>query len=237
MPEPSLLELKTTDDLLALRWQDFSHRYITQAEFMHVLTLAGAYWQHNGDATRPHVELTTGLCSDSLVDVLRALRFAPVCQLFAEQSARRIRASWAGAIDWVVGSSHAAATFSYAVASFLGTQHDFTEKGSGGAQVWNRFAIGQGQTVLQVEDLITTGKTFHDVRAAMRLGNPDPVSFAPIVFTLVRRTNISMIEDSEIVSLFSIPITTYEPTACPLCAVGSPRLRPKQNWVVLTGRP
>ena len=66
--------------------------------------------------------------------------------------------------DWVIGSDHAAATLSFEVARQFGVKHDFTQKGSGKSQVWNRFDIHPDETVLQVEELVTTSLTLDEVR-------------------------------------------------------------------------
>src|SRR5688572_25851722 len=118
MKKEQVLAIKTIDELRQLTWQDLEDRAITEAEFRHIFSLSDAFWLHNGDPQMPHAELTTGLCSNGFIDTLRALRFTNICQLMAHQSVRKIRSAYDGPIDWVVGSDHAAATFSFAVASF-----------------------------------------------------------------------------------------------------------------------
>ncbi len=229
----AILSLKTPQALQQLDWRDFQDRDLTEEEFFHMLTVCDALWRHSGDLRDPHAEITTGRCSTSLVDTLRVLRFTNLCQLLAAQTARHIRALYDGSIDWVVGSSHAAATFSYAVATFLNAQHDFTEKGPNGTQIWNRFVIRPDEVVFQVEELVTSGQSFRAVRKGIEDGNPHPVTFAPLAFSLINRTEIKEIDGTPLHWTYVIPIEVFEPDECPLCRAGSKRMRPKQNWHVL----
>jgi orotate phosphoribosyltransferase len=154
----------------------------------------------------------------------------------ASQLVRKLRKQYDGPVDWVIGSDHAGATLSFAVAAQLMAQHDFTEKGEGKTQVWKRLSIQSGEIVLQVEELITTTGTLQAVREGIRAGNPHPVSFAPLSLVLVHRSNIYEFEGTPIVYVEHYDINSWAPEECPLCAGGSERLRPKQNWAKLTGK-
>lgn len=231
---PDLLSLKSTADLQTLRWQDYADHNLTDQEFRHILKLCDAFWLHSGNPKDPHAELTSGHCSNGFIDTLRALRFTPICQLLAHQSYKKITSLYKTKFDWVVGSDHAGATFSYALATFFNAQHDFTEKGPDKTQIWKRFTIGAKEVVLQAEELVATSGTLLAVREGLRQGNPEPVTFAPFVFTLVHRSETTEIEKSKLEYLFHFDIWKSEQKDCPLCAAGSKRLRPKKNWAELT---
>ncbi|MBI4256478.1 hypothetical protein HY626_00280 [Candidatus Uhrbacteria bacterium] len=223
-------------DLAALRrLRRTQSSRLTPEEIRHIFETCSALWLHSGDMTRPHAELTSGRCSNGFVDVLRVLRYANLCELLGRQLAVKIDDAYRGRVDWVVGSDHAAATLSFAVASFNGAQHDFTEKGSDKIQLWKRFEIGRDEVVLQVEELVTTTGTLQAVRDGLRRAHDHEVQFAPVVACLVHRAPTHEFEGSPIVSLIHFDIQTWAPEECPLCAAGSPRVRPKHNWVELTG--
>lgn len=225
-------------DLAALRnlnLEDFG-RDITPAELRHIFETCDALWLYSGNPHAPHAELTSGKCSNGFVDVLRVLKYSNLCEIMAGQLVRRLRAYYDGKVDWVIGSDHAGATLSYAVAAQLSAQHDFTEKGEGKSQVWKRFVIEPNEVVLQVEELITTTGTLQLVREGIRAGNPNPVTFAPLSLVLVHRSDVYEFEGAPIVSAAHYDIQTWEPWSCPLCRRGSERLRPKQNWAKLTSR-
>lgn len=233
MSQQSILDMDLAA-LRRLRWMQSSR--LTSEEIRHIFETCSALWLHSGDMTRPHAELTSGRCSDGFVDVLRVLRYANLCELLGRQLAAKIDDVYRGHIDWVVGSDHAAATLSFAVASHYGAQHDFTEKGPDKTQLWKRFEIGRDEVVLQVEELVTTTGTLQAVRDGLRRAHPEhEVQFAPVVACLVHRSPTYEFEGSPIVSLIHFDIQTWAPEECPLCAAGSPRVRPKHNWAELAG--
>ncbi len=232
-----------------LRRQHFSED-ITDVEFDHVLKLAGALWLHDNDPAMPHAELTSGRCSDGFVDVLRVLKYTSLCEVFASELykllVRQNLPLQERRPDWVVGSDHAGATISFEVARHLKAKHDFTEKleikdpETGEVvekkQLWERHTIEPDEVVLQVEELITTLGTLRAVREGIREGNPNPVTFVPVVLTLVHRSDVYEFEGAPILYLRHYDIKSWEPEECPLCAAGSKRIRPKQNWAELTGK-
>lgn len=238
MSSPSPILGMNLSALRKLRWKDIWNErgFLTSEEIRYIFETCDALWLHDGDVTKPHAELTSGKCSNGFVDVLRVLRYTNLCQIMADQLVHRLHEQRGGIVDWVVGSDHAGATLSYAVASFLNAQHDFTEKGPDKTQVWKRFEIKPGENVLQVEELVTTTGTLQAVRQGLRAGNPHPVTFAPLTLCLVHRAPVYEFEHTPIVSLVHCDIQTWTREECPLCAAGSPRVRPKQNWAKLTGR-
>jgi len=207
--------------------------------------LCSALWLHSGDPKAPHAGLTSGKCSNGFVDVLRALRYTNVCDILAYHMTHAIEAKideltqadeeTYDHTDWVVGSDHAGADFSHDVARWLGAQHDFTEKGPNKSQLWSRFQVEKGEVVLQVEELMTTSGTLMAVREGIRKGNPTPVAFAPVVGTLVHRSDVYEIEGAPVIYLAHYDIESWWPSECPLCAQGSERIsEPKKNWAKLT---
>lgn len=245
-PVPSLLSLR---DYWALRHYPFGRlveRNVSDDELRHLFRLANATWKHAGGQRAPHVEYTSGLCADGYIDVTRVIRFPAISMLLAGALVRKARlqlgVDLANVVDWVVGSDHAAATFSQNVALRLGAQHDFAVKGPDKTQLWNRSVIEPDARALNVEDLISTLGTVLAVRAGVRNGNPHPVQFAPFILTIVARASIERIEDARVVSLIEYDdllehkTKLWQPSECPYCAAGSERLRPKQNWAKLTGR-
>lgn len=213
----------------------FGHFAITPEEFAHLGKIARAFWLHSGDPVAPHAELTSGKCSNGFIDTLRLLRFTNICEILATALVRQIEKhpAFRTQFDWVIGSDHAGAAFSHSVAQHWGVQHDFTEKGEGKAQLWKRFTIEPEETVLQVEELMTTAGTLAAVREGIRRGNAHPVKFAPMSAVLVHRSDVYDYE-GPIVYFAHYDIQVWEPADCPLCQAGSKRVRPKTNWDELT---
>lgn len=237
----NILAISDMAELRQLRNADIGARSLTNAEIRHILELCGALWLHSGNPENPHAELTSGKCSNGFVDVLRMLRFTNLCRIFGFQmflkiaeKAREFGLDSENIASWVVGSDHAGAAFSQSVATWMDAMHDFTVKGPDKTQLWERFTIEPGETVLQVEELMTTAGTLQAVRAGIRKGNPHPVTFVPFAAVLVHRSEVTEIEGAPVVHLVHYNIRTWEPEECPLCKAGSKRVRPKTHWDELT---
>lgn len=231
------LNCRTSEELRQIRLCDlrmmFSEEQIPEPVVTHIFQVCEALWLHNGDDDAPHAELTSGKCSNGFVDVLRVLKFSNLCHILAWELVKKIQRCGLGKIDWAIGSDHAGAALSHSVAYWLNALNDFTEKGEHKTQRWKRFAIQPEERVLQVEELVTTAGTIEAVRRGIRDGNPHPVEFAPAIACLIHRSDIYEVEKHPIIFLAHYDIKVWEPENCPLCANGSKRVRPKQNWAAL----
>lgn len=201
-----------------------------------------AAWLYDGDPSKPHAELTSGLHSNGFFDCLRAFSRPGLCAFLADFLAQELKAQDLGRVDWVVGSAYAAITFSYEVAKSLGAVHGFVEKDpadpKGKRMVWQRMTIPEGSRVLQAEELITTAGTFLEVRRAIQEGNAEPVDFLPVVGALVHRPPKLPVDYGlfKVFALLEIEIQAFKPEECPWCKSGSKALRPKTHWKELTGK-
>lgn len=239
MPRPDILFMNS-QRLQELDRTDVG-RELRHEEITHIFREQGALWQHSGNPKDPHVQLTSGKCSNGFVDTARVLRHTNLCMIFADQLRKKLsekghKRNRFTTRDIVVGSDHAAATISFALASLLKMQHEFCEKrgeGPNESQLFRRLRLETQQMVLQVEDLVTTAKTLKLVREGIREGNPDThVVFFPFVATVVNRSTQTTFEGDPIVSLVHYDMQEWEPGDCPLCKAGSEAIRPKgaENW-------
>lgn len=204
--------------------------------------LADAYWGYEGEplSTKPHAELTSGLCSNGYFDCPRLLSYPNVAEILGRTLALTLKASGVPRVDWVVSSAYSAITFGHEVAKALGARFANVEKDPADPtqrrMLWRRITIPEGSRVLQVEELITTMGTTQEVRRAVLEGNDNRIEFLPIVGTLVLRpSNLeAMKREHHIVALVEREIWTKKPEDCPLHAVGSRALKPKTHWAELT---
>lgn len=213
---------------------------MTEQEILEIYQKAGAVWffDYKGDPKAPHAELTSGLCSDGYVNSATVLADPPTVQILGFWMTQRLGKRNITKVDWVIGSAYSAITFSYEVARQLGARHCFVEKDPANPKkmIWNRLIIPGHADVLQCEELITTLGTALEVRRAVDEGNPEPVRWLPDVATAIYRPAKIHVGMTDVISLVAREVQTWKPEEYPLCAAGSPRLRPKQNWAELTGR-
>ena len=201
----------------------------------------GALWRYKYgpggsiDPLRPHALLTSGNHSDGVCDVSGAMTHIDLLKDFAGALVGRLRIVYSGRVDWVVGSDHGSRALVTAIGLSLRARCDSSDKGPNNTQTWNRSVIGPNETVLHVEDLITTASTFQSVRAGIRAAHKYPIKFVPFAFVVVRRGNIESIDGSRVVSLLDLRFNEWALAECPLCAAGSQALRPKEsnNWALL----
>lgn len=229
-------------EMLRIDPRYYDGKQLSQEEILHWFNLCDAVWLHDGDLQKPHAALTSRLCSNGFFDCQRVLEYPNINEILARQLASKLKGSsgvWQ--IDWVIGSSYAAITFSYEVAKALGVNHGFVEKDPTDPDkkrmLWQRSQIPAGAKVIQTEELITTAGTIVEVRRAVEEGNSEPVNFLPIVGALVHRPPKlrTIYGDRKVIALIEKEIWAVKPEDCPLCRAGSPRYRPKTHWRELTG--
>ncbi|MCH8741448.1 hypothetical protein IH779_00945 [Patescibacteria group bacterium] len=231
--------------LLEIDPRNFDERQLSEKEILQWFDLCDAVWLHDGDSTKPHAELISGMCSDGYFDCSRVLCYPNITEILARQLVQKLRLESTfrmKEVDWVVGSAYAAITFSYEVAKALGAIHGFTEKEptdlKGKIMVWRRQTIPARSQILQIEELITTAHTMNEVGRAVKEGNSELVNFMPIVGALIHRPPVLPVDygDTEVVALIEKEVWTVNPKDCHLCQAGSPRYRPKTHWQELTGK-
>lgn len=218
-------------------------KILTEKEILDCFDACDAVWVYDvSNLKAPHAELTSGKCSNAFFDCMRVLRYPNLCEIFGFQLVRKLKEAGREKVDWVIGSPYAGITFSHEVAKGFDAIHAFPEKDPSDPEkkrmLWRRMQIPKNAIVLQAEELITTSGTFKEIRRAVEQGNFDTVNWLSIVGALVHRPpKLPVSYDGiEIVSLVETEVWAVEQKDCPLCAVGSPRYKPKANWAKLTGK-
>lgn len=237
-----IFEIANEEDLGQLDPAKFNPEDYTPEAQDHIFRICGALWLRSDNPKEPHVEISSGLCSDSYVNMRRVLRYTNLCMIFAKLMVFMLWKRFPGypskyRIHWVIGSDHTAATLSFCIALLLGAKHEFTEKGPNKTQIWRRGLIRQDEVVLQVEDLIATGDTVRAVRLGLRQGNRCPINFFPAVLTLTHRSENQLIDIIyPILSLRHYEMNTWPRDKCPLHDQGSVAIHePQFHWERLTG--
>lgn len=192
---------------------------------------AGGLWRHDGEASRPHALLTSGLHSDGYVNATKLIEQPGLLERVVRDWADLIRRQPAAPPDWVAGAALGAVTLAYEFARQLGCRAAFTEPHEG-ALLLKRFTWPANARVLVVEDVVTTGGSTRSTIAACEAAG---AVVAPEVFALVDRSDGSVLAPRRIVPATRVAVQTWKPEECPLCRQGSEALRPKANWGRLTG--
>ena len=226
---------------------------LTAEQMQALLEEADAFWLYSGKPRKdqPHALLTSGKHSDGYVNVGQVMKEKPIVRgIFAMGMLDALYKEWNGEFNWVVGADTSSTDLAKDVANLAGVGHITMLKIEGGGdkrQVWaaKNTLLQDGETILHIEELVTTSLSALQVRQGIRLANPGlRLHFVPFLPVVVERSDpenrVVLVEDSKILPLLQLCIRTYEPNPadCPYCAVGSPAIKPKanNNWLKLTGK-
>lgn len=178
--------------------------------------------ERRGALLEGHFRLSSGRHSDRFVQKFRILEDPAMVELVAQELAARVR-GYAPTI--VVSAAVGGIVLGYEVARQLGTKGIFVEKEHGVPTLRRGFAVRRDDRVLVVEDVITTGQSIREVIDVVRAAGATVVA----VGIIVRREPVEL--GVPTVALLDIPVESYEPAACPLCARGTPLEEPGSRFI------
>lgn len=122
-------------------------------------------------------------------------------------------------IETVVGPMTGGIILAHETAMSLGTRAIFTERVDGKMDFRRGFTLHEGERVLIVEDVVTTGGSIREVIDVVKKFGGVPVAVAMLVD---RSGGKATFDDVPNFALLHMDVETYEPENCPLCAEGVP---------------
>ena len=175
--------------------------------------------QHTGALLEGHFQLTSGLHSSRYLQCARVLQHPE----HAEWAGRTVAAHFGDdQVGAVVAPAIGGIIVAHEVARALGVRALFTERESGTMTLRRGFQIAEGEKILVVEDVVTTGgSTRETIEAVTRAGGT--VIGAG---SLVDRSGGAVDVGAPRVALLTLDVPTYEPSSCPLCKQGAPAVKP-----------
>jgi orotate phosphoribosyltransferase len=123
--------------------------------------------------------------------------------------------------DVVVGPALGGVIIAHEVARALGTRCFFAERKEGVMTLRRGFAVTPGMRVVVVEDVVTTGGSANEVVALLRELGAEVVAVGSIV-----QRSAGNPFDVRYEALLPLEVTSWTPEECPLCATGSPAVKP-----------
>ena len=181
-----------------------------------------AEFQRRGAVLEGHFLLSSGLHSPRYVQCARVLMDPPF--------ATKLGAALAAELRGVLGSRAAGAVtapalggilVAHEVARALGCRALFTERQDGAMVLRRGFALEAGEVVVVVEDAITTGGSTREVMEAVRRAGAEVVAVGCLID---RSAGVDL--DVPLRSLIRLEVPTWAADECPLCASGSPAVKP-----------
>ena len=182
---------------------------MTQEEVRALLVKTGAIMDG-------HFLLTSGLHSPHYVEKFNVLQHpeytAQLCAAMAEKFKD-------ANIETVVGPVTGGILLAHETGKSLGTRAIFTERVDGKMTFRRGFSLREGERVLIVEDIVTTGGSIKEVIDVVKAAGAVPVAVSMLVDRSGGKANFG---DVPATALLTMEVETYAPENCPLCAQGIP---------------
>ncbi len=176
-------------------------------------------FEKSGAILKGHFLLTSGLHSPVYWEKFQVLQYPN----YTEQLCRRIAAHFQNQqVQIVAGPTTGGIILAFEVARQLGVRGIFAEK-EGDRRAFRRgFTISPRERVLIADDILTTGKSIHEVMAAVAESGGKVIGIG----VLVDRSEQPVEFGVPLFSCLRAATQTYHPQDCPLCAAQIPLVKP-----------
>lgn len=178
-----------------------------------------ALFRTSGALLEGHFKLTSGLHSDRYLQSALVLQYPDLAQTLGATLAARTRHLQPTA---VLSPALGGIVIGQEVARALGVRALFAERQEGVLTLRRGFSLSHADRVLIVEDVLTTGGSTRETAAVAAAAGANVVGAAAIVD---RGRDPARLE-LPLQSLLQLDVPTYQPEACPLCAAGTPVVKP-----------
>ena len=166
-----------------------------------------------------HFILSSGLHSPVYLQCAIALQSTAVSAEFGAAIAEQFRAE---RIETVASPAIGGIVIGYEVARQLGVRFIWTERESGRMTLRRGFGVSNGERVLVVEDVITTGGSTRETIEALRDAGADVVAAASIIDRSGGQADVGVPR----VSLATLEVAAVDSSVCELCKQGEPATKP-----------
>jgi len=166
-----------------------------------------------------HFILSSGLHSSKYLQCALALQRPEDADRFGSQLAEKFKGIH---IDTVASPAIGGLVIGLAVARALNVRFIWTERENGSMTLRRGFSVRDGEKILVVEDVITTGGSTRECMSALTSGGATIVGAAAII----DRSNKTADVGVPMESLAVLDVKSYRPEECPLCAAGEAAYKP-----------
>lgn len=174
-----------------------------------------------------HFALTSGRHSNNYMQCALVLSYPDVAEMMGEAIVARIKEDSAGVpvkVDSVCAPAIGGIVLGHVVARALKARAIFAERegGTGPLKLRRGFAIKPGETILAVEDVITTGGSLKEIVQLIQAANAKIAGVAAVA----ERSAVPIHFGATKTVLLKIPLKDYAPEECPQCQQGIPVIKP-----------
>lgn len=158
-----------------------------------------------------HFRLSSGLHSPNYVQCALLLEHPRNARAIGQALGARIEGA-----EKIVAPALGGVVIGYTVAEALDLPFLFTERKDGAMQLRRGFKLRDGEKVVIVEDVVTTGKSTRETADVVAQHGGEVVGFASIL----NRSGKANPFDAPYEALLALALETYDEASCPLCAKG-----------------
>lgn len=176
--------------------------------------------RETGGMMEGHFRLTSGRHAGAFIQCSQLFQYPEPTERVARALAARFRTA---GIATVIGPAMGGVILSYEVARALGIRAVYTEKTGDGMALRRGFQLRQGERVLVVEDVITTGGSVHAVIETVAASGAVVAGVGVIVDRSAGKVDFGV----PTAALVSVEFPSYAPARCPLCEQKLPLVLPK----------
>lgn len=232
----------TKAELLSLNPNQVNQKLLLSPDMIfHIFRELGGFWAYNYDVAEHgrvglHAELKSGRCSDGFLNSKIVLKHPNIRTIMARQLVLRYNESGLIKPDWVAGIPDGATKLGEDVARIMGVKSAEMIKKNGKIKITT--VISPGETLLLVEDFCTKGTGFKEAVEDI-ISKQSGTIIVPIELVIIIRGGLKNIQVNGADGTFKIVATAehrindWDPAECPLCKMGSGRIKPKAiegNW-------
>ncbi|HUP47721.1 MAG TPA: orotate phosphoribosyltransferase [Thermoanaerobaculia bacterium] len=183
-----------------------------------------------GALLQGHYRLSSGLHSPTYVQCALLLQHPRNAKPIGESLAKLVRPMKP---QKIVSPALGGMIIGYTVAEALDVPMVFTERNDGRMTLRRGFKISEGERVVMVEDVVTTGRSTREAADVVAAHGGLVFGFASILNRSGRENPFGKPYES----LLTIALKTWDEASCPLCAKGVPPDTPgSRHGRAVTGR-
>ncbi len=178
-------------------------------------------FEEAGAIQKGHFKLTSGVHSDIYIQCAQIMQHPEFMHNLCSELGKKFRGD---DIDVIVGPAIGGIIMAHVMARVLGpwVRAIFTERENGKMTLRRSFEINEGEKVLVVEDVTTTGSSVREVIDIVKSRQGKVVG----VGVLIDRSGGEVDFGVKTEKLLTVDIKTYLPKECPLCKKGIPVVKP-----------
>ena len=184
-------------------------------------------FQEKGALLEGHFELTSGRHSESYLQCALILQYPEIAENLSNELVTKLREENAGVpikVNVVCAPALGGIILGHVVARALNARAVFAERDSASGQLKLRrgFSIQPKESVMAVEDVITTGGSLKEIVQLVHNSGGKLVGVAAVAERSAPPVDFGVAKTI----LLKIPLSLYLPADCPQCKQGIPLIKP-----------